>query len=204
MNQLLRTTAWALATLASVPATWAAPLHVKVVDAQGQPLSDAAVSVLVKGSAARAGTDARAEMGQKNRSFQPGVLVIQTGTAVSFPNYDTVRHHIYSFSSIKPFEIKLYAGTPAAPMVFDKPGTAVLGCNIHDQMSAVIHVVDTPYFGKTDAQGQLTLNVPVGEHRLQAWHTVLTADSPPVGQPVKVGADGGSATVALAPPKPGN
>lgn len=180
----------------------AAPLSVKVVDVQGQPLADAAVSVQVKGTPVHA-ADAHAEMSQKNRAFQPGVLVVQTGTAVHFPNYDTVRHHIYSFSAIKPFEIKLYAGTPAAPVVFDKPGVAVLGCNIHDQMSALIVVVDTPYFARTDAQGRATLEVPAGEHRLQAWQAVLGPEAAPQGQPVKVGTAGATLTVTLAAGKGG-
>ena len=44
----------------------------------------------------------------------------------------------------RPFELKLYAGVPAAPIVFDKPGIVTLGCNIHDQMVAWVVVVDTP------------------------------------------------------------
>lgn len=191
-----------LVLLAAQAAT-AAALNVKVVDARGQPLADAAVAVLVKGVPARA-AEAHAEMSQKDKSFQPGLLVVQTGTAVHFPNHDTVRHHIYSFSAIKPFEIKLYAGTPAAPVVFDKPGTAVLGCNIHDQMSAFIVVVDTPHFAKTDAQGQATLDVPAGEHRLQVWQALLGAEAPPQVQAVKVGAGGAALTVTLAAGKGGS
>jgi hypothetical protein len=109
-------------------------------------------------------------MAQRGRQFVPQVLVVQVGTSVSFPNQDTVRHHVYSFSPVKPFELKLYAGTPSEPIVFDKVGTAVLGCNIHDQMSGWVVVVDTPYFGKTDTAGQVQLDVPEGEHLLRAWH----------------------------------
>lgn len=189
--------------LLAARSTPAAALSVKVVDTQGKPLPDAAVSVLVKGVPARA-ADARAEMSQKDRSFQPGMLVVQTGTSVSFPNYDTVRHHIYSFSAIKPFEIKLYAGTPAAPVVFDKPGTAVLGCNIHDQMSAFIVVVDTPHFAKTDAQGHATLELPAGEHRLQVWQAVMGAEQAPRVQPLKIGTGAAAVTVTLGAGKGGS
>ncbi len=101
-------------------------------------------SVHVNGTPARAPAGAGAELGQRNKRFAPYVLPVQTGTAVSFPNFDTVRHHAYSFSPIRTFEIKPYVGTPVAPVVFDKPGTAVLGCNIHDRMAAYVHVVDTP------------------------------------------------------------
>lgn len=114
--------------------TLATPLSVTVLDSAGAPLPDSVVSVEVRGERQQAEPGTTAEMAQRGRAFVPKVVVIQTGTALQLPNFDTVRHHVYSFSSIKPFEIKLYSGTPAAPLVFDKPGTAVLGCNIHDRM----------------------------------------------------------------------
>lgn len=146
-------------------------LHIQGPD--GTLLADAAVAVEVRGLPARAPTGSQAEMVQRERQFQPFVLVVQTGTAVNFPNFDTVRHHVYSFSPVKTFDIKLYSGTPAEPVLFDKPGVASLGCNIHDRMSAHIVVVDTPLFGKTDARGQLRLDLPAGEHRLRVWHASL-------------------------------
>jgi hypothetical protein len=112
-------------------------------------------------------------MTQRARQFEPHVLVVQTGTAVSFPNFDTVRHHVYSFSAAKTFDIKLYAGTPANPVVFDSAGVATLGCNIHDRMSAHVVVVDTPLFAKSDAAGTVTFDVPVGQHVLLFWHARL-------------------------------
>ena len=93
-----------------------------------------------------------AVMDQKNRMFIPHVLAVQTGTAVRFPNSDDIRHHVYSFSPAKPFQLPLYKGTPANPVVFDAPGVVTLGCNIHDQMSAFIVVVDTPYFERTGGE----------------------------------------------------
>ena len=157
------------ATLSLLPG-WAGaiPWQFQLRNAEGQPLADAVVAVEIKG-AARSGSG-RAEMAQRDRQFQPHVLVVQTGTAVSFPNFDTVRHHVYSFSPIKPFDIKLYSGTPSEPVLFDKPGIAALGCNIHDRMGAFIVVVDTPIFGKTNAQGELSLDLPPGEHALKFWH----------------------------------
>jgi hypothetical protein len=123
---------------------------------------------------------------------------VQTGTAVSFPNFDTVRHHVYSFSPIQKFELKLYAGTPAAPVRFDKPGTAVLGCNIHDRMSAWVHVVDTALFTKTDASGKATLEVPAGDHRLRTWHYLQAEPGLPLEQALHVSAGATQATVKLA------
>lgn len=112
-----------------------------------------------------------AEIEQRNKTFLPMVSVIQTGTPVFFPNNDTVRHHAYSFSPAKPFELKLYAGKPEAPVVFDKAGTVVVGCNIHDQMLAYIQVVDTPYFAKTDMYGRAKISgLPPGRYMLKVWH----------------------------------
>lgn len=151
----------------------ALPWTLRIQGADGMALADAAVAVEARGLPTRAATGTQAEMAQRERQFQPLLLVVQTGTAVNFPNFDTVRHHVYSFSPVKTFDIKLYTGTPAEPVIFDKPGVAALGCNIHDKMSAHIVVVDTPLFGKTDAQGQLRLDLPAGEHRLRVWHPVL-------------------------------
>ncbi|MDO9004545.1 MAG: methylamine utilization protein [Aquabacterium sp.] len=173
--------------------THAAPQAILVTNEAGQPVAHAAVSVYIKGTRAMATTSATANMAQKGRAFQPTVLVVQTGTPVLFPNFDTVRHHVYSFSPIKKFEIKLYAGTPAAPVVFDKAGTATLGCNIHDQMLGYIHVVDTPHFGVSGTDGQLNLDLPAGEHRVQIWWPALGEANPGVEQGLKAG--GGQAVM---------
>lgn len=170
----------------------AVPLEVTVSTAAGVPMADAVVSVQVRGAPTQAAAGTTAQIGQRKRRFDPGVLAVQTGTAVEFPNFDTVRHHVYSFSAAKTFDLKLYAATPAAPVVFDKPGTAVLGCNIHDAMTAFIRVVDTPHFGKTGADGKVVLDVPAGAHALTVWHAGLAADREPDAEPVTV-AGGGSA-----------
>lgn len=167
--------------------TLAAPQMIQVTTEAGQPVPNAAVSVLVKGARSTAAPGTTKEIGQKNKAFTPSLLVIQTGTQVAFPNFDTVRHHVYSFSPARTFEIKLYAGTPAAPVVFEKAGTATLGCNIHDRMLAYVHVVDTPYFGVTDAQGQVSIDLPDGEHRLRVWTPNLGEKSPGVELPLKAG-----------------
>lgn len=175
----------------------AAPVSVTVQDANGTPLPDAVVAIEAAGAKASAAPGASAEMGQRGRAFVPSLLVVQTGTAVSFPNFDTVRHHIYSFSPTKPFEIKLYAGTPAAPVVFDKAGTAILGCNIHDRMTAFIHVVNTPHFAITGKGGVATLDAPAGEQTLQVWHMQMGDKQLPLRQAFKITASGGSAVVRL-------
>lgn len=192
--------AFLLASLAALsaagPGALAAPVTVSVLDAAGKPLADAAVYALVKGQPATTST-ATAEIGQRERQFTPSVTVIQTGTSVSFPNFDTVRHHVYSFAPIRTFELKLYAGTPAKPVVFDKPGTAALGCNVHDRMNAWVHVVDTPFFAKTDARGEAVLELPAGAHVLRAWHFSQGEAGLPVEAALQVGAAPGRAALRL-------
>ena len=174
-------------------AAQAVPVTVQLRGPGGQPLADAAVAVEVKGRTGKTSTT-KAEMGQRDRQFTPQLLVVQTGTAVNFPNFDTVRHHVYSFSPIKVIDIKLYSGTPAEPIVFDKPGVATLGCNIHDRMSAHIVVVDTPTFGRTDEKGQVAFDLPAGEHVVRAWHG---GQKSPNLQTVKLDVPAGGGPVAL-------
>jgi hypothetical protein len=93
------------------------------------------------------------------------------GSPVYFPNKDDVRHHVYSFSAAKRFELPLYVGTPAEPVVFDRPGIVTIGCNIHDWMIGYIYVAETPYFARSGGDGQARLdNLPAGRYVLRVWH----------------------------------
>jgi plastocyanin len=146
----------------------ASSLAVTVQDAAGKPLADAVVFAEQDGMAAKAPKAAVIE--QRGLKFLPLVSVVQTGATISFPNNDKVRHHIYSFSPAKKFDQKLYSGVAASTQVFDKAGTVVLGCNIHDRMVAYVKVVDTPLFAKTDADGVARIELPAGKYKLSAWH----------------------------------
>ena len=176
----------------------AGSLRVQVLDSAGKPLEGAVVS-LVSDAARRAVRPLpEQEISQENKQFVPAVRVVTVGTLVRFPNRDSVRHHVYSFSPAKKFEIKLYAGTPAAPVLFDQPGVAVLGCNIHDQMEGWVVVLDTPYFAQTDAQGQALLEgMPAGAHQLRAWHARLPVDVTPPQQAIALTEGDSTATVRL-------
>ncbi len=108
---------------------------------------------------------------QVDKQFAPKVTAVAVGTSVFFPNNDNIRHQVYSFSPAKRFELPLYAGVPAQPIVFDKPGVVVLGCNIHDWMVAYVYVSESPYFGKTDASGKVTLaDLPPRAYVVRVWH----------------------------------
>jgi plastocyanin len=156
-------------------AAGAATLEALVQTPAGKPLADAAVILEplapLRAPAPTSRSHARATIEQRGAEFIPFVTVVQTGTPVDFPNNDTVRHHVYSFSQPKRFEIKLYAGKPGQPITFDKPGEVDIGCNIHDWMEAHVLVVESPWFGKTAADGQVRIaNLPAGRYRVQLWH----------------------------------
>jgi hypothetical protein len=155
-----------------------ASIEFRVTDPTGSPLQDVAVYATPRQPLPpRPRREAIIE--QVKRQFAPLVSVIQTGTAVNFPNRDDVRHHVYSFSPAKTFEIKLYVGTPAKPVLFDKPGEVVLGCNIHDQMRGFVFVVDTPFVAKTDVDGRaLVEDLPAGEFDVGVWHYAQSAALP--------------------------
>lgn len=150
---------------------YAATLSVQVNSTTQAPLEDVIVYLVSNKTAGLPIQAASAQIAQKNKTFIPLVSVVQTGSEVDFPNRDTFRHHVYSFSPAKKFEIKLYADTPSKPVLFDKAGYVVMGCNIHDNMISHLLVVDTPYFAKTDQQGRAKIiNVPAGDYALTAWY----------------------------------
>lgn len=175
-----------LATATTLPAH-AGSVTVAVADAAGRPLADAVV--LLEPTAGKVAVKplTGVEIAQARRQFQPRVTLVTVGSRVSFPNFDTVRHHVYSFSKAKTFEIKLYAGVPSEPVLFDKPGIAVLGCNIHDRMAAWVVVADTPWNALAGADGIARIaDAPAGGYTLSVWHPALAAGSAPVTRAVQV------------------
>lgn len=134
-----------------------------------------------------------AEMDQRNLQFDPFVLIVPVGADVTFPNFDPVRHHVYSFSPAKTFELKLYGKDQSRSVRFDKVGVVALGCNIHDSMVGFIKVVDTPFAAKTDAAGQLVLRgLPAGPVQVRIWHPYLKAPNNEIVRTVTVPASGQS------------
>ncbi|MBQ0933411.1 methylamine utilization protein [Ideonella sp. 4Y16] len=171
-------------------AATAASVRVTVLNPAGTLLSDAVVMLESTTGRTAPRPLASAEVGQQDKRFQPQVAVVPVGTRVDFPNRDTVRHHVYSVSESKRFEIKLYVGRPEKPVLFDKPGVVVLGCNIHDSMIGWIVVADTPWYGRSGPDGVVQIaDVPPGSYRLRTWHPVLPAGSMGVEQPLAVAGD---------------
>jgi plastocyanin len=171
-----RAAACGLLFAAASSGAWAFSANVTVTDADAKAVSDAVVYAEAAGGQTLPKLLKPAAIEQKNREFWPLVTVIQTGSTIAFPNHDKLRHQVYSFSPAKVFELKLYSGNSAPPprVLFDKVGTVVVGCNIHDEMIAYVQVVNTPYFGKTDAAGNVRLdNLPDGKYVLKTWHYAM-------------------------------
>lgn len=165
----------------------AGDLTVEVRNQAGEPVRDAVVMVRRSGGVpAGAPRPAPLVMAQKDIAFQPYVLIVPVGSSVSFPNRDKVRHHVYSFSTTKKFELKLYGRDESRSVVFDKPGAVSLGCNIHDRMIGFIYVTDTPYAAKSGADGLAVVqDVPAGAATLLVWHPDIKARVA-VGRPLSV------------------
>jgi plastocyanin len=195
----LRRLAFALFAFSLSGLCAAANVNVTVTDQDGAAVADAVVYLEPVAGKLPTKPLAGAEISQIKRQFVPRVLVVPVGTAVTFPNLDSVRHQVYSFSAAKTFELKLYAGMPSEPVVFDKAGTAILGCNIHDRMSAWVYVVDTPYFAKSAAGGQAQLQqVPPGDYRLMVWHPAMPPRALPQQVPLSVAKADVDSAVKLA------
>ena len=178
-------------------------IAVQVQDATGKPLPDTVIYVEPEGGVPAARNPAGVQIEQKSLKFMPLVSVVQVGATINFPNNDKVRHHIYSFSPAHKFDQILYSGQAATPQVFDKAGTVVLGCNIHDKMIAYVKVVDTPYFAKTDGSGAARIELPAaGKYVVKAWHyNTLGGATPEQTLTVKAGAELSTAVFKL-PMKP--
>ncbi len=204
MNSLRLVSALAL-TLAVLPATvlaaGAPSVSGRVMDTEGKAVANAVVFVqeALANDAAAAPESRTATMDQVNKTFVPGLLPIVVGTRVHFPNHDQIKHHVYSFSRTKSFELPLYKGEDALPVLFDKVGVVKLGCNIHDWMSAIILVLPTAHFAVTDAEGRFVLtDLPRGAYKLAAWHVQSKANPDETEQSVQVGAAVPEITFALA------
>ena len=180
-----------------------------LVSGDGVPVANAVAS-LHSPEAAAALKPAPAVIDQRDTQFTPLVSVVHVGSQIRFPNSDNVRHQVYSFSPAKRFQLPLYSGKPASPVLFDTPGVVELGCNIHDWMVAYVVVVDTPYHAITDKLGRASLSAPPGRYRLRVWHPDLEAGSPPWEGEVVIGEQASSRKVDLrmgvriAPQQPGD
>ena len=176
--------------------TAAGDLIARVLDKDGTPLQDAVVTArALTGRGVPQAAPSDEVVDQVDREFVPRVKAILVGTRVRFPNSDSVRHQVYSFSAAKRFELPLYSGggTAAPAVVFGKPGIVVLGCNIHDWMVAYIYVSETPHFAKTGKDGTAVLKeLPPGDYNVRVWQPNLAEPEESTVRRVAIGRSGTS------------
>ena len=159
-------------TVAFSYAAFAQDVTLNVVDQYGQPLKNVVIEL-----ANEAGDKSSQQlpvliMDQVDKQFSPTLLIAQQGQQVNFPNSDNIRHHVYSFSPAKPFQLKLYSGQPESPIRFENQGVVVLGCNIHDSMVGYIYVARSSHVYQSDEQGNVKLNGLTLPVKLSLWHSL--------------------------------
>jgi len=159
----------------------ASNVDLQISDSAGHPAANAVVALTAQGAPAPAShLPMEAVVDQRHETFIPLVTVLRKGGHVIFTNNDTTMHQVYSFSSIKQFEFEMDEGHRSAPVVFDKPGVASIGCNIHDHMITYVYVADTPWAVLTDGRGHAQIaDVPAGNYRVDVWHPQLMPGRPP-------------------------
>lgn len=163
----------------------------EVKDSEGKAVEKAVITATpLSGQVKKADQQKTIVIDQVDKTFIDFVTPVLLGTSVSFPNSDKIRHHVYSVSEAKKFEIPLYppGAGPNVPVTFDKPGVVVLGCNIHDWMKAYIYVVETPFFARTDKEGKaVVMDIPPGEYKVEVWHPYIKKSPAITKEPVGIG-----------------
>jgi plastocyanin len=176
-----------LGTAALASTATARTVSGQVLGQDGKPIAHAVVFVQEPVALSPAAAASPAIMDQFNKTFVPEMLPIAVGTQVRFPNRDQIRHHVYSFSRPKRFELPLYKGEDAPPVLFDKPGVVKIGCNIHDWMSAIILVLPNDRFAVTKEDGTFTLpGLDSGQYTITAWHAQSRDKTEDVAQRVAI------------------
>ncbi|WP_133405547.1 carboxypeptidase regulatory-like domain-containing protein [Parashewanella tropica] len=178
MKCVKRLSAW-LVLLMLAPVAWAS--QVTVIDNNSKPLANMVVylkpSITVDLSAFPI-PETPQIVRQKDKQFSPYILVMRAGSKVAITNEDNISHHVYSAAGVKRFSIKMPKQSKSDVLQMTKAGEVALGCNVHDWMSSYLKVVDTPFYGLTDKDGNIHFNsVPSGEYQLVVWHPQLQAEA---------------------------
>jgi plastocyanin len=187
-RQLLKILAGFLAALPWY-AGHAASISITVTDSKGGVVENAAIYALPLSTGRAPILERTVEIDQVNKEFVPYLSIITPADTVSFPNSDHIRHHVYSFSETKKFEIPLYGGAEIPSIQFENTGVVALGCNVHDWMRAYVLVVDTPYHAITNTAGLATLELQAGEFDIHVWHPELKNESEDYSRKISVAQD---------------
>lgn len=160
---------WMIVVVLSSPVR-AVDVTIVLRDGAGVSSEQAVVALYGRTAVTTPSTATEYRIDQVDKQFVPRLLGIRVGDRVAFPNSDNIRHHVYSFSPARRFELPLYRGIPSAPVQFDTAGKVVLGCNIHDRMSAHIYVLDTPWFALTKGGRHTFTDLAPGNYEVAVFH----------------------------------
>ncbi len=175
------------AMLACASTVSAAELKVQVNDDKGHPVGDAVVTVLPQSATQkvpdRRGPAVTKTIDQKQETFIPYIEIFRPGDKVLFRSNDQMRHHVYTFSPLKPFEFVLVPGESSKLIALDQAGVIAVGCNIHDMMITYLYVSDAPWIARTGADGRAVFaDVPAGPWVVRVWHPRLRPGKPDLAQ----------------------
>ncbi len=167
----------------------AGQVHALVKDNEGEIVEDAVVTAIPVDIKSFSKQNNKQIVDQIDKEFLPFIKVVYVNTLLYFPNKDDIRHHVYSFSDAKNFELPLYEGSNAPPVLMDKPGIVTLGCNIHDWMVSYVYVSNTPYFAKTGQKDIAVItDIPAGEYTMRVWHPRMIVAEESTSKRVKISA----------------
>ena len=179
-----------------------------VVQLDGKPMSGFSVVMLTpKSGGAKKRVAKQRVIEQRDRAFAPHVMAMPTGSTVSFPNFDTIFHNVFSLSKSKQFDLGMYKSGETREVMFDKPGIVRIGCNIHASMAAYLVIVDAPHYAVAGADGSFSFgSLAPGAYKVQAWseRSAVPSESELT---IKAGANtatiqvGGGATAGVATDK---
>ncbi len=181
-------------------AIYAKEQTVKIVDSAGKGHPNVVIYFEPKQASTTISDIAPAIMDQIDTQFVPHILAVQKNSMVQFPNSDSIKHHVYSFSAAKTFELQLYKDFKADPLLFANEGVVELGCNVHDWMLGYIFVVDTPYFGKTNAKGEWVIDLPEGDYSLKVWSPLIQDNLESLTKEVSISETSSTLVINLAKP----
>jgi plastocyanin len=141
------------------------------------------------------------QMVQRNKSFQPRILVVPAGSMVEFPNRDPFFHNVFSLFEGKRFDLGLYEAGTSRTVRFDRAGISYIFCNIHPEMNAVVITIATPLYAISTPDGQLNLaGVPYGRYRLHVWSEGMGPENvQPLVREITIAANSSSLGVIRVP-----
>lgn len=194
MKRLLLIAATALAVAAGLSA---APINGKVLfmTRRGQnPVTSETLVWLEPAAKTWKKPPATLSMTTRSKTFLPHVMAVPAGSTITFPNEDPIAHNLFSLTPGNTFDLGLYRRGAGKTHKFEAPGTVNIYCNVHPNMSAVVHVMNTPFYGFADANGNYSFDVPAGKYRVTAWNEQGGTSAP---SELEVKADGTVAGATL-------